>query len=157
MNTASRLIILCGLPGSGKTTLAVQLEEKWNALRLSADEWMQAISIDLWDENKRGKVEALQWQLAQDFLRRGGVVVIEWGSWSRQEREVMRKGARALGAAVELRYLSASPDVLFERVRRRGRENPPITRGLLQEWSNAIEVPTAEEMALFDPPADADR
>ena len=58
--------------------------------------------------------------------------------------------ARAAGAAVELHYLSAPADVLFERVRRRGMESPPIQRDQLLQWVEKFQVPTPEEMALFD-------
>jgi len=60
---AARLIIVCGLPGSGKTTLATALERDLNAIRLSADDWMTALSINLWDEDARANVEAQQWRL----------------------------------------------------------------------------------------------
>lgn len=52
-SAGSRLIILCGLPGSGKTTLAKLLEGKRRAVRLCPDEWMDALQIDLYYE-KRG-------------------------------------------------------------------------------------------------------
>src|ERR1022692_1185706 len=55
-----RLIIVCGLPGSGKTIHAKLLEGKLLALRFSADDWMDALSLDLYDEGTREKIEALQ-------------------------------------------------------------------------------------------------
>ena len=152
MNTGSRLIVICGLPGSGKTTLAKQIEKKLSAIRFSPDEWMDALSIDLYDEDRRGKIETLQWKLAQDLLMCGQTVIIEWGVWGRAERDALRTGARSLGAAVELHYLSASPDVLFERIQRRGIENPPITRDMVSQWFETFEAPTPEEIALFDTP-----
>ena len=146
----SRLIIVCGLPGSGKTTHAMKLEKKLHGVRFSPDEWMDALSIDLYDETRRGQIEALQWKFAQELLARGLTVIIEWGTWGRSERDTLRTGARALGAAVELHYLSASADVLFDRIQSRGRENPPIERDALLRWFEILQVPTAEEMALFN-------
>lgn len=55
-----------------------------------------------------------------------------------------------LGAAVELHYLSAPIEVLFERVQRRGMENPPLTIEDLQRCSEMFQAPTVEETALFD-------
>jgi hypothetical protein len=60
--------------------------------------------------------------------------------------------ARALGAAVELHYLEATEDILFERIQRRGMENLPIERSALQQWFKSFQAPTAEEMQLFDNP-----
>jgi predicted kinase len=146
----ARLIIVCGLPGSGKTTHAKRLAGVRRAIRFAPDEWMNALSIDLYDEGLRAKVEALQWTLAQELLAQGVTVIIEWGTWARSERDTLRLRARALGAAVELHYLSAPADVLFDRIQRRAREHPPIERGALLRWFEIFEVPTAEEMALFD-------
>jgi predicted kinase len=147
-----RLIIMCGLPGSGKTTLAKVFENKFHAVRFAPDEWMSALSLDLYDEERRDRIEELQWKLAQQLLSLGQVVVIEWGTWGRSERDRLREGARALGAAVELHFLDASPDVLFQRVRMRGMESPPVQREDLLRWAKLFQTPTTEEMALFDKP-----
>jgi predicted kinase len=151
-STGAKLIIVCGLPGSGKTTHAKQLAGSLPAIRLCPDEWMAALFIDLYDAQLRDKIEALQWKFAQELLVLGLTVIIEWGTWARSERDTLRLGARALGAAVELHYLPASVDVLFERIQRRDAENPPIKREQLLEWMDIFQAPTAEELALFDVP-----
>lgn len=122
------MIIVCGLPGSGKTTHAKLLERRLRAVRFAPDEWMDALSLDPYDEGRRGKVEALQWKLAQELLALGLTVIIEWGTWGRSERDALRLGARALGAAVQLHCLAAPVEVLFERIQRRAAEDPPIER-----------------------------
>ena len=61
-------------------------------------------------------------------------------------------GARALGAGVELHYLHAPAEILFERIQRRGIEKPPIEREAFSRWSEIFQAPTPEEMALFDEP-----
>lgn len=150
-----RLIIICGLPGSGKTTLATELAERHHGVRYSPDDWMDALGINLWDEQKRAGIETLQWQAAQSLLALGGTAVIEWGTWARSERDALREGARALGAAVELIHMDAPIDVLLGRVTQRGRESPPIGRAMLEDAAAAFEVSTPDELALYDPPAKA--
>jgi len=148
--TGPRLIIVCGLPGSGKTTHAKELEEQFRAVRLAPDEWMTALAIDLYDEDRREKVESLQWQLCKKLLALGLVIIIEWGTWAKSERDALRLGARALGARVELHYLSAPLEVLLERIQRRGMESPPIGRDSLLRWLEIFQAPASEEMALYD-------
>ena len=149
-SVSSKLIIVCGLPGAGKTTHAKMLEKELGAIRFCPDEWMEMLSLDSYDEARRAKIEALQWKLSQELLALGLTVVIEWGTWGRSERDTLRLGARALGAAVELHYLSAPIGVFFERVQRRGMENPPLTIENLQRYFETFQVPTVEETALFD-------
>jgi len=146
------LIVVCGLPGAGKTTLAKALETRLRAVHLCPDEWMDALSLDLYDEQKRALIEALQWKLGQQLLSLGLTVIIDWGTWGRSERDALRVGARKLGAAVELHYLEVPSDILLSRIQRRGRENPPITSEALSQWRSLFQVPTPEEMALFDEP-----
>jgi len=146
----ARLIIVCGLPGAGKTTHAKMLEKKFGAVRFCPDEWMKALSLDLYDEERRAKIESLQWHLTQQLLAQGLVVIVEWGTWGQSERDTLRQGARAVGAAVELHLLSAAVEVLFERVQRRGMEDPPLTLEDLQRNAEVFQTPTAEEAALFD-------
>jgi predicted kinase len=145
-----RLIIVCGLPGSGKTTRAISLAERTGGIRFSPDDWMDAIGIDLWDLERRRRIEALQWQVARQLLSVGGTAILEWGTWWRAERDKLRQEAQDLGASAELVYLTAPPEILFERISARGREDPPITREAIQKWAAAFEEPTQEELALFD-------
>jgi predicted kinase len=147
-----RQIIVCGLPGSGKTTLAIALESRLGAIHFSTDEWLDALALDLWDEARRARAEALQWRLGQQLLARGATIIIEWGTWARTERDTLRLGARTLGAAVELHYLSAPLDVLFDRIRRRSREKRRLTEIRCRGGWEVFQLPTPEELALFDEP-----
>jgi predicted kinase len=149
---ASRLVIICGLPGAGKTTMACKLESLAGAVRLNPDEWMSALAIDIWDESMRAKIEALQWSLAQRLLETGNIVIIEWGTWSRSERHALWAGARALGAAVELHVVTAPIEQLWQRIEERAAEYPPITREQLAQWQRLFEAPTDDEMAFYDRP-----
>jgi predicted kinase len=155
---AARFIFLCGLPGSGKSTVARVLADELGAVRFCPDEWMTAVGIDLFDEPARARVEALQWELAQQLVLHGVTAIIEWGVWSRAERDAVRARARELGVPIELIFLDSPIDVLWKRVQRRNETGPPgtpiISREDLVAWSTIFEVPTAEELALFDPPED---
>jgi len=148
--SGGRLILVCGLPGAGKTTYARQLQTRLLAIRFCPDEWMQTLSLDIWDAAMRERIENLQWQLAQDILVEGLTAVIEWGTWTRVGRDRLRLRARELGASVELHYLYAPVDLLFERLQRRAMERPPIRQEQLLQWAASFQAPTADEQALFD-------
>jgi predicted kinase len=142
-----KLILLCGLPGSGKTTLARRLALEVPAVRLCADEWLDDLGIDLFDTAARLRLERRFWRLAQNLLRLGQSVVMESGFWLRSDRDEKRLGARALGAAVELRYLDAPLEELARRLAGRG---APITLEMLREYAPLFEAPGADEIGLFD-------
>jgi predicted kinase len=154
---SGRLILLCGLAGAGKTTLAKQLEVQ-GAVRMCPDEWLTALGFDIYDKDARVAVEGLQWALAQTLVLRGLTVVDECGVWQRWERDLRRTWAREHCVPVELRFLDAPVEVLAARVAERNRTLPEgmarIDPALVPYWNDRIERPDADELALFDSPAE---
>ena len=142
------LILLCGLPGSGKTTAARRLAGAVPAVRLCADDWMAELGVDLFEVEVRLKLERQFWALARDLLRLGQSVILESGFWLRSDRDEKRLGARALGAAVELHYLDVPLDELCRRLE--VRNTVPITREMVEEYAPLFEAPDADELMLFD-------
>ena len=155
----TRLILTCGLPGAGKTTLAMQLAADRSAVRLTKDEWLTALGSSPWDEPAREKIEHELWNLAQEILRLGVSVVLDFGLWARTERDAMRAAARGLGVGVELHYLAVPADALWRRIDARNSEPPwdgyPIRRADLDGWLQIFQAPDDDELALFDTPPDS--
>ncbi|MEV4799334.1 ATP-binding protein [Nonomuraea sp. NPDC049421] len=149
-----RMILLCGLPGSGKTTLARRLAREVPAVRLCPDEWLEGLGIDLFDEPTRARLERRFAEHAQELLRLGQSVVMESGFWTRGERDAMRAVGRDAGALVELRYLSAPFDELCRRVEARNGQPGAavISRARMETYVTLFEAPDAAELALYDPP-----
>jgi len=121
---------------------------------MCADDWMMASGIDLWDEAIRARIEAFQTELALQLLRVGQNVVIEWGLWSREERDALRNACRTIGAQVELHYLTANVDELWKRIVNRDLEgcwgSRSIHRHELDEWARKYEAPTDDEFRAYD-------
>ena len=144
--------MLCGLPASGKTTLAHELADAYDAVRLNPDEWELALGVDPFDEGFQVKVEAAFWELAQRLLVLGTSVVLEWGFWARSERDEKRAAARALGVAVELRFLDVPYEELVRRVAARQTAGGiAITESNMERYRAVFQPPTDEELSLYDP------
>jgi predicted kinase len=145
--------LLCGLPGSGKTTLARELEDAYGAVWLNPDEWEAALDVDPFDEGFQARLEAAFWELTQRLLALGTSVLLDWGFWARSERDEKREAARTLGVAVELRFLDAPFDELMSRVAARHTEGGiAITRRHMERYQDIFQPPTDDELALYDPP-----
>jgi len=146
------LIVVSGLPGSGKTTEAKKLEAARPGVRFCPDEWMTTLDASLWDSELRTRVEFLQWAMALSVLRAGGTAIIEWGTWGRDERERLRAEAAALGARTELLYLDAPVEVLWRRIQERGMEDPPMKRSDIVEMYDFVQGqrPDEAERRAFD-------
>jgi predicted kinase len=148
-----RLVLLCGLPASGKTTLARQLAESYGGVRLNPDEWESALDVDPFDGAFQARLEAEFWELTQRLLVLGTSVVLEWGFWARSERDEKREAARKLGVAVELRFLDTPYDELVRRVvDRHAAGGIAITERHMERYRAVFQPPTDDELALYDPP-----
>lgn len=157
---APTLYLTCGLPGSGKTTLAKRLEKELPALRLTADEWLHGLYPDLSTTEAehgpfRRRLEPLQWMTARRALELGCNVVLDRGLWAREERDFYRIGAREVGAGVALCLLDLPVDVLWDRLSRRNADRPfgafDIPKSALLRWAESFQRPMADELVLFDP------
>ena len=155
------LHLICGLPGSGKTTLAKNISASSGAYRFSPDEWIK----DIWKDKSevegnqfRDQIEQLQWGIAIHMLQNSMDVIIEWGTWGRSEREKIRDEAWSAGASVKFYFLNISRELLKERILERnrgiGQHEFYIPEEEIEVFLNdcfkSFQIPTAEEMATYD-------
>lgn len=149
-NTMPTLFLICGLPGSGKTTLAKKIEAEHKALRLTPDEWMSQIVGDGYDESKRAIVEKIQWEIAARVLSLGVNAILDFGFWGRSERDDYRARAKAIGAHTKVCFLDVSRDELLKRLETRNASLPPDTfkvdEAQLDLWSSWFQQPTEDEL-----------
>ena len=114
------LFLIVGLPCSGKTTLARTLEQKYSALRLTPDEWQVRLfgqdAADPQHNARHSLIEALQWEVAEKALALGTNVILDFGFWSREEREDFRSRAKQIGASSEVYFLDVPSDELLRRL-----------------------------------------
>lgn len=147
---APRLYLVCGLPGAGKTTRAIELAQSTGAVRLCPDEWLEALGVSLIDYEFRFRLEPQLLRHGEELLRAGVGVIVEFGSWARTEREAIRQIAVRTGALAELHFMDAPIEELIRRVRQRGGAHAPfLVDKVLLEYSSRFERPTASEAAEF--------
>ncbi len=149
------LFLTVGLPSTGKTTAARQLETEHRALRLTKDEWVKAL---YGEENPRSAQAVIEGRLVEIGLRAlelGLDVVIDFGLWGRDERSALRQAAADRGATVDLRYFDLTPAEQRRRLDQRQVEAPhttwPISDEELAEWAAGIDVPSPGELDGSEP------
>jgi predicted kinase len=152
--SVATLHLMVGLPCSGKTTLAKKLEHELSALRLTPDEWQ--IGLFGQDANepehdaRHNFIESMLWKIASRSLELGTNVILDFGFWTRAEREDFRRRAKQLGAGSEVHFLDVPEDELLRRLAVRNsqvkRESFHIAAESMQPWIKLFEKPTPDEL-----------
>ena len=152
--TKPRMTILCGLPGSGKTTFARRMEHANSIVRLCPDEWMADLGISHNNSLVHDRLEQRLTQLGLALLHNGQSVVLEYGFWARAERDLKRAEAHAIGVPIDLYYFDPPLDELWRRLAARNKVHIPgtviIRRSNLDHYADIFQPPDAAEFALFD-------
>ena len=142
--------LLCGRPGSGKTTFARELEEMHKAVRYTYDEWM----IQLYGRSPEqfealfNRVSSLIWRIATRNLALGTDVIFDKGFWRKRDRENVKQAAAAIGAEAKLYFLDAPIDVLRKRILTRSKSDEDalwINDQAFTEFINRFEPPNDDE------------
>ena len=157
------LYVMVGLPASGKSTRARQIEEECLALRLTPDEWMIPLFGHHDADGKRDVLEGRFVWLALRALRKGIDVVLDFGVWGKDERTALQVLAAEVGASCEFVYLEIEEDE--QRRRRDGRASSDgettfyISDDDLAAYRLLFQAPDDAELGgaeLDPPPADHD-
>ncbi len=148
----TKLFLMVGLPGAGKTIKAKELAVTHRALRLTPDEWMVVLFDGSQPEGKRDVLEGRLITVALQALRLGTNVVLDFGLWSRDERSALRWLATSAGASGEVIYLPVDKDTQRARIAHRQTTAPhttfPMTDADVDLWRAQFEAPDAAELSV---------
>ncbi len=145
------LIIVCGVPGSGKSTFARHVAGRWNATWFASETFANELgagarsaSGDLSKEAIEHAYHAMAISVRESFVRTKLVVSV--GSFrSDQQRRCFRDIGSDVGATVKAIRILCSPEMAAERVRLRlakGEQGPTETaiRQIDAELSRATDI-----------------
>jgi len=117
------LYLMVGLPCSGKTTRAKELENEIFAIRLTPDEWhVNLFGHDVADpehDKRHYLIEDMLWQIAARALSLGTNIILDFGFWAKEERDDYRARAQKLGARSEAVFMDVEEEELLKMVRQR--------------------------------------
>jgi predicted kinase len=145
--------MLCGIVGSGKTTLARRLALETKGVYFSLDEWMltlykQPMSREEFDD-RLDRCCGMIWSVAKQVLSANIDVILDFGFWKREQRLQFRKLTETASVLHNLYYMRCSPTVAQTRVRERNKDLPAahfeITDEMFETFLPKFEPPTAEE------------
>lgn len=143
----TRVVMMCGPGGAGKTTYAKRLErEGWTRL---------SFEVEFWD---RGITTMPSAEVAADLKARllrhvaaGNDVVLDFGFWFRRQRDEFRALLAPQGIVPETVYTATSLETILSRVGdRHGRwaDDWPLTEQTATQYFETFEPPTPDEGPL---------
>ena len=155
----SKLILVCGHIGAGKTTYALSQAAQLKAIRFSIDPWMQTLfskdmtSIDYdWMIERVHRCYEQIWEIASQILQLDGNVVLDLGFTTKEQRMLFVKKAQELGIETQLHYINTPQEVRKQRVAQRNKDKDPsvysfeVTDMMINFMEPRFEVPTDEEL-----------
>ncbi len=161
MNHKTKLLILCGLPFAGKSTLADKLAEKYSFMRVDLDEikfelFGRDADDDQFTQAEWDKVYQKMYEQIESLLKAGKSVVHDTGNFTKRERDVSRQIAAKLGVEAITLFV----DTAIELAKKRLLENRMTKRRFdvkdkAFNWAvSEMEIPQANEKHLVFQPSD---
>lgn len=162
MESSSRLHLLIGPVGAGKSTYARQKAARTSALFLDLDTFMVRLygadarpkeNVIDWYLERRERCRELLWDVALDVLRCRIDVFLEIGLLATVEREAFYARVRDEGIRLAVYLVDAPRAVRKERIIQRNLSAGPFTQVVPLEFferaSDAWQPPSESERATF--------
>ncbi len=153
---SNQVILLCGKIASGKSYYAAKLQASQRAILLSSD----ALMLTMF-ENQEGEYHDMLAArghcyllgLAEEIVRGGCDVILDWGFWTKQSRAEVRQYFAQRQISTQLHYIDVPEDTWLKRIAKRNAavqrgevEAYFVDEGLLRKLLGRFEAPSADEV-----------
>ena len=118
----AKVIILCGKIASGKSYYAEKLSEQTGAVILSVDELMLELSdscLGLSHDDTARRCEKYFYKLSEQLIAKNIDVIIDFGYWSRAERNEAKDYFNARAIEIELHYIIVDEQIRLKQLDKR--------------------------------------
>ena len=153
-----KVYMMCGKICSGKSTHAAALRQMHRAVVLSVDEITLALfGQDAGEQHDTyvARAEAYLYQKSLEILASGISVILDWGFWTRAERDHARAFYAAHGTECELHSIEISDAEWTRRIAKRNADILAhktdayyVDDGLAAKFAAIFEPPQADEPAV---------
>jgi predicted kinase len=150
----STLYIMCGLPFSGKTTLAHALANQCGFIHLDLDALARAKNLfpeQSINDEQWGRIFDEVHRQAAALLASGKSVVFDAVNHDRSGRDRLRRIAQQSGSSVRVIYIDLSRQEIQRRrqANQANSQRPPVQEKDFVEVATEFEIPTVEENLLL--------
>ncbi len=133
-----KAILTCGKVCSGKSTLAKKLKAERNAVILSCDELMLSLFDEQLGEKHNETVRKSEEYLLKksvEILECGIDVILDWGFWTKSERQQVREFYHSHGFDIEWHFLNISDEQQKRNILKRNSERDENTYFISEEMA----------------------
>lgn len=155
----AKVYLMCGKICSGKSTYSQILRQSKKAVVLSVDE----ITLVLLGQNAGDKLDEYVKKLEEYFFQKsleivetGINVVLDWGFWTKRERDYAKQFYSSQGIEYQFYYISISDEEWYRRLEKRNKsvlENKSyayyVDEGLAKKFKSIFEVPAKDEVDVW--------
>lgn len=110
-----KLIMMKGLPGSGKSTYAKELVEKQDYYRVNKDDLRAMLHNSRWGKDREKYILRWRDQIVRDSLSGGRNVVVDDTNLAPKHQETLRQIAEDNRAIFEVKFIDTPVEVCIER------------------------------------------